>query len=138
VTSLEPVQKHAAAARPPLQEAARAVEAERWAEAKTFAAAAAAADPSSFEAWVLSGIACARSKDLREAVLCFQRALERRPLDLQTWVDLGECCLGINDYPRAGKALGRAIELDPRGEHPAGRRARALAGRAIVRLRAGK
>jgi Flp pilus assembly protein TadD len=122
----------------PLPLAAAAVEAKRWQEAMEHAQAATVLDSKSFEAWVLLGIAKARLKDLREAVLCFQRALEQRPDDLQTWVDLGEVCLGINDFHRAGKALGRAIELDPNAEHPAGRRARALAGRAIIRLRSNK
>lgn len=133
-----PVPRRASAPAPgvtPLHRAAAAVEAQRWDEAAEHARAVTASEPKSFEAWVLLGIASARQKNLREAIGCFQRALEQRPNDVQAWVDLGECCLGISDWARAGKALGRAIELDPKSQHPAGRRARALAGRAIVRLR---
>ena len=121
----------------PLPLAAAAIHNKRWADALPLAKAALQREES-FEAWVLCGIAQARLKDLREAITCFQKALEKKPSDLQTWVDLGECSLGINDFQRAGMALGRAIDLDPNGTHPAGRRARVLAGRAIVKLRNNK
>jgi cytochrome c-type biogenesis protein CcmH/NrfG len=102
------------------------------------AAAAEAAtqrDPKSFEAWSLLGMARAKLKLYETAIPPYLKAAELRPDEVTTFTALGELMLGIADFGRSAQALRRACELDPKAETPAGRRARALIGRTIAKLR---
>jgi cytochrome c-type biogenesis protein CcmH/NrfG len=103
--------------------------------AEAAAEVATACDPKLAEAWISLGVARAKLKNFAEAVPCYHKALELRPDDIACWTDLGELYVGLLDYPRAAEALKQAMLLDPEAEHPFGRRARAIVGRALSMLR---
>lgn len=87
------------------------------------------------DAWVALATARARQKRYAEASRAYERALAQRPDDVAAWTDLGECFVYLMDLPRAAAAFGRALDLDPHGENPWGRRARALVARVLKQLR---
>ena len=106
-----------------------------YAGAERCAFVATTADATSVDAWVLLGAARAKLLNMDDALVAFETAARLRPDDTQRWVDLAECHLAKMSYKNAAAVLRRAMELDPNGEHPAGRRARALVGRTLVNLR---
>jgi cytochrome c-type biogenesis protein CcmH/NrfG len=103
--------------------------------AEAAALAITAYDPKRARAWIMLGVSRAKMKRFSEAVPCFIHALELDALDVATWVDLGEAYISILDYTQAAKALQQAITLDPNAQHPAGRRARAIVGRTVQKLK---
>ena len=94
-----------------------------------------AISPDDADAWVALGAARAKRKAYREAVPAYLEALRRRPNDIAAWTDLGETYVYLMDFEHAGAALERALELDPKGENPWGRRARAIVARVLKQLR---
>ena len=103
--------------------------------AQTAAAMACVAAPAMPEAWVALGVARARHGDHAGAVEPFIKALALRPRDVQLWCDLGECYVTLMKYAEAAAALKQAMLLDPNLQHPAGRRARAVAAKTMAQLR---
>lgn len=104
-------------------------------EAATAAAqAAVACDGESIDAVHAYGVALARTKEFSRAAVCFQKVLDKRPDDVAEWTNLGECFLSALRYPEAADAFRKAMELDPQSEHPAGRRARAIVAKTLMRL----
>lgn len=87
------------------------------------------------DGWIALGTARAKLKKYQEAVPAYLEALRRRPDDVASWTDLGECYVYLMDFPHAAQALERALELDPNGESPWGRRARAIVARVLKQLR---
>jgi tetratricopeptide (TPR) repeat protein len=100
--------------------------------ARAAAALALAANPDCFEACVLMGCVLARAKEERAALGHYLRAQELRPSQVRPWVDSGELRIGLGEYTQAAADLKRAIELDPRGETPAGRRAQTIVVRTLM------
>jgi tetratricopeptide (TPR) repeat protein len=103
--------------------------------AQTYADAWALAEPSSADAWHTLAAAFAKQKRFRPARDCLQRAVACDPKRISAWVDMAEACIAIVDYKAASDVLRVALELDPEGKNPAGRRARAIAGRTLMKLR---
>lgn len=87
------------------------------------------------DGWVALGTARAKQKRYADAVPAFLEALRRRPVDIATWTDLGEAYVYLMDFTHAAQALERALELDPTGKDPWGRRARAIVARVLKQLR---
>lgn len=56
----------------------------------------------------------------------FALVARRQPTRIDVWCALGELRLDAMNYRGAAAALKKCLELDPNGEHPAGRRARAV------------
>lgn len=108
---------------------------EDFTSAEASAELATACDPRSHEAWVMLGITRSRLKEYERAFPCYVRALELRPDDIASWCDLGELFTLMMDYDRAAAALRQAMILDPSGDHPSGRRARAIVGRTLAMLK---
>lgn len=106
-----------------------------WEAAEGAAELAAACDPQSFEAWSTLGALRARQKNYERAIPCYVKALELAPNDIQSWTDLGELFTLMMDYEKAAAALRQAMTLDPKAEHPGGRRARAIVGRTLALLK---
>ncbi len=96
---------------------------------------AARADPGSLDAWVLLASARARMRDYPGAQRAYERALKIDPQHTSSWTSLGELHLAQHQFKQATAALQKAMSLDPDATHPAGRRARALVGKAIAQLR---
>lgn len=117
--------------------AARAYEEDDLRGAELAAKTVLATDRDNHAAWMILGGSVAKQKYFRLAVQCFEHALRLRPNDVDAWVALGESFVSLLDYKGASVALRRALELDPRAEHPAGRRARAIVGRTIHKLSRG-
>ena len=105
--------------------------------AETSAALAATADPKSFSAWLTLGLCHARQNNHEDAVAAYLKALALRPNDVACWTDLGEIYLALVRYEAAAAALRQAMLLDPKAEHPAGRRARAIAAQTMSQLKRG-
>jgi cytochrome c-type biogenesis protein CcmH/NrfG len=114
--------------------AARAYQEEDYECAELAAKTALANDRENHAAWMVLGGSLAKQKYFRLAVECFEHALRLRPNDLEAWVSVAESLVSQLDYAGAAVALERALTLDPRAEHPAGRRARAIVGRTINKL----
>jgi cytochrome c-type biogenesis protein CcmH/NrfG len=115
--------------------AAACAKAEDFATAQAAAEVAAQCDPKQFDAWVLVGMTRAKQKCYGDAVDPYVKAIELRPQDVSCWTALGELFIGLNDYQRAAASLKQALLLDPEAKHRSGRRARALIGRAIAKMR---
>lgn len=92
------------------------------------------ANPKLFTAWLLLGASLARLKHHKEAVDAYIKALTLNPTDIGAWADLGELYVLTMQYGEAVAALKQAMLLDPDAKHPAGRRARAVAGRTMALL----
>ncbi|MCC6806645.1 MAG: hypothetical protein IT381_04420 [Deltaproteobacteria bacterium] len=105
------------------------------AAAEGAAEAAATLDPRSFDAWFVLAVARARQEDRAGAVFAYLQALEIVPGHIGCWTDLGELYIALLDYKRAAAALRQAMMLDPHALNPAGRRARAVAGKTMTRLK---
>ncbi|MCC6808856.1 MAG: hypothetical protein IT381_15625 [Deltaproteobacteria bacterium] len=91
---------------------------------------ATAADPKSYDAWMALGAARARSKQEAAALHAYAHAAGLRADDVRLWCDVGELKLSLLDYKGAAQALSRAIDLDPKAQTPAGKRAQALVAKA--------
>jgi Tfp pilus assembly protein PilF len=91
--------------------------------------------PTEHDAWVVLGTAHARQGHHERAVRCFEQAIALAPNDVASHTDLGELLLELGAYSRAAAALERAMELDPKAEHPSGRRARAIVAKTLTKLR---
>ncbi|MCC6806350.1 MAG: tetratricopeptide repeat protein [Deltaproteobacteria bacterium] len=96
---------------------------------------AVALDKDDADAWVAIATARAKQKRYQDAVPAYLEALRRRPTDLASWTDLGEAYVYLMDFEHAAAALERALELDPQGQDPWGRRARAIVARVLKQLR---
>lgn len=110
---------------------------EDFAAAIVAAECACQADAACFDAWLLLGAVLARTKQERPAVEAYLKALSLKPDDVRAWADLGELYTLLLKYDEAVAALRQAILLDPKAEHPAGVRARAVAGRTMALLKRG-
>jgi tetratricopeptide (TPR) repeat protein/LPS sulfotransferase NodH len=84
-----------------------------WAEAEAVAAKAGAADPSSFEAAFIHGVALSRLGAFADALSRFQRAAELRPNDFDAVNFAGLSCRRLGDEGRACGYFQRALELRP-------------------------
>lgn len=91
-------------------------------------------DDDSAETWALLGSVRARRKRYEEAIAPYLEALRRAPTDIRTWTNLGEVYLVLMDYDKATRALEQAMRLDPKAQHPAGRRARVVVASTIRSL----
>lgn len=107
----------------------------KYGDAALLAELATLGDPKMFRAWALRGASLAKDKKAHEAIPCLLQALSLRPDDVASWTDLGELYLQLLDYDKATEALKQAMTLDKDAKHPAGRRARAVAGRAMALLK---
>ena len=103
--------------------------------AQTFAHTWTVAEPDSANAWHALAIAYAKQKRFGETRRCLNAVLAREPKRIAAWVDSAEACIAQMDYYSAAQALRHAMELDPHGDDPAGRRARAVTGRTLMKLR---
>jgi cytochrome c-type biogenesis protein CcmH/NrfG len=115
--------------------AAGFVKANDWEGALAASEVVTRGDPTHFAGWVMRGMAQAKLKLYQEAVTSYRAALGVRPDDVSSWAALGELYIGLNDFKQAAEMLQKACELDPKGTHASGRRARALIGRTIALLR---
>jgi Flp pilus assembly protein TadD len=97
---------------------------------------AAVANAPRAEFYALLGLACARRGLADAGIDAFQRALRIDVADIATWTDLAEAQIERCDYDGASLALHFACELDPRAEHPSGKRARILIARGRKEVRA--
>lgn len=104
--------------------------------AQLYADAWALAAPQSADAWHALAAAHAKQKSFRPARECLARVVAVEPRRIGAWVDMAEACIAVLDYKGAADALQRALNLDPNGDDPAGRRARAITGRTLTKLRA--
>lgn len=93
--------------------------------------------PLMFDLHSLRAMALARGKEYQSAVQSYLAALNIRPNDLECWTDLGEAYVALGEYQLAAQALKQAMQIDPKAEHPSGRRARAIAGRTTAMLKRG-
>lgn len=103
--------------------------------AEAAAELAAAADPSSFDAWMTLGATRARRKQERAALEAYAQAAAIRPTDVRLWCDVGEIKLLLHDYEGAAKALRLAMDADPQAQTPAGRRAQALVAKTFAKIK---
>ncbi len=92
-------------------------------------------DDKSAVAWRLLGAACAKQNDFARAVPAYLKALALEPNDAPSWCDLGEVYIATGDYQASAAALKQVVTLDPDASTPHGRRARALIGKTLLRLR---
>jgi cytochrome c-type biogenesis protein CcmH/NrfG len=102
--------------------------------AQAAAEAAVACDGANLDALQTLGVVLAKSKEFTRAAVCFERVVAKRPDDIAQWTNLGECYLSASRYTEAANAFRKAMELDPKSEHAAGRRARAIVARTLVKL----
>ena len=84
------------------------------------------ADPNRAEFQFAYGIALAKGGQADAALEVLARGLQLEPNNLEIWCVVGELSLDRLDYKAAAVALQKCLALDPKAEHPAGRRARAL------------
>ncbi|MCC6808451.1 MAG: tetratricopeptide repeat protein [Deltaproteobacteria bacterium] len=68
-----------------------------------------------------------RSNRPEDAIRCYVAALAKAPNDLYVLANLAELLMNRGRMQEAADLLKKAIELDPKNAHPAGKRARALA-----------
>jgi cytochrome c-type biogenesis protein CcmH/NrfG len=115
--------------------AARCLEQNDLEGAQAAAEAAVACDGESADAIATLGSALARRDEFTRAAACFELAVKKRPNDVVLWTNLGECYLFALRYKQAADALRKAMQLDPNSEHAAGRRARAVAARTLIKLK---
>lgn len=73
---------------------------------------------------------------LQSAADAYEKAIALGMDDVQIWANLGEARLDLLQYGHAADALGKAIEKDPKGDHPASVRARALVLKAVRDIKA--
>lgn len=105
--------------------------------AEAAAELATSCDESSGDAWIALGVARARQKKWELAAEAYEKAAALKPTEVGVWTDLGETYVSMSEFIKAAAALKQACELDPKAEHPAGRRARAVVGRTLAILRKG-
>jgi tetratricopeptide (TPR) repeat protein len=111
------------------------IEAEDFAAAAVaFAMAARAKDRADY--WSALGFCEQKQNRLDAAVVAYRRAISAGGDDVQLWANLGEAYLDLFQYAPAAEALGKAMALDPNGDHPASMRARALVLKAVRDMRA--
>lgn len=103
--------------------------------AQVYADAWSIAEPRSADAWHALAAAHAKQKSFRPARECLARVVAFEPKRIGAWVDMAEACIATLDYKGAAEALKTAMTLDPNGDDPAGRRARAITGRTLTKLR---
>lgn len=92
------------------------------------------ADPRWFDAWLILGAARARQALEEKALEAYARAAALKPNDVRVWTDVGELKLILLDYAGAAKALKLALQADPQGETPAGRRAQYLIAKTFAKV----
>jgi Tfp pilus assembly protein PilF len=68
-----------------------------------------------------------RSDQTEKAIRSYVAALQRKPNDLYILTNLGEMLMNRGRMGEAADLFKKVIELDPKTQHPAGKRARALA-----------
>lgn len=95
------------------------------------------ADPSYFDAWMVLGSVRARRKEAGKALEAYAKAAAIDAKNARLWCDVGEIKLSLFDYEGAAKALGLALECDPKATTPGGRRAQALIAKTYAKV-AGK
>lgn len=103
--------------------------------AQAAAEAAVTCDGESADALAVLGCVLAKRDEYTRAAAAFELVVARRPTDIVAWTNLGECYLFALRYADAARALRQAMELDPQSEHVAGRRARAIAARTLLKLK---
>ena len=103
--------------------------------AESAAELAVAADPRSFDGWLALGAARALGKKESSALAAYARAAEVEPNNARLWCDVGELKLLLLDYEGAAQALKFALDADPKGETPGGRRAQGLIARTYAKLK---
>ena len=106
--------------------------------AEAAAELAVACGPKSFEAWMTLGATRARQKQEKKALEAYAKAAELRQDDVRLWCDVGELKLMLLDYSAAATALKMALDLDPQGDTPAGRRAQALVAKTYAKIQQAK
>lgn len=84
------------------------------------------AEPNRAELQFAYGIALAKSGQTDSALEVLARGLQLEPSSVEVWCIVAELSLDRLDYAAAAVALQKCLTLDPRAEHPSGRRARAL------------
>ncbi len=86
------------------------------------------------------GLALAKLGHIDLALEVLARGLALEPTNVDVWCIVGELALDKMDYKAAATALGKCLKLDPKAEHPAGRRARAVIkkGEKLLAQRVGK
>jgi cytochrome c-type biogenesis protein CcmH/NrfG len=107
----------------------------RFDAAEGAAEIAASLMPKSFDAWFLLAVARARQEDRAGAAFAYLKALEIVPGHIGCWTDLGEIYVALLEYKKAAAALRQAMLLDPDAQHPSGRRARAVVGKVVTKLK---
>lgn len=81
------------------------------------------------------GIALARALRPVDALRYLQKSLLLAADDVEVLCVVGELSVERLDYDTAAKVLKRCLELDPKAQHPAGVRARALIKKAEKQLK---
>ncbi len=114
--------------------AAQFIEKKELDAAQAAAEAAVACDGQNPDALGALGVTLAKNKEFGRAAVCFEKVVALRPSDVASWTNLGECQLSAMKYKEAAEAFKQAMELDPKSEHPAGRRARAIVARTLMKL----
>jgi cytochrome c-type biogenesis protein CcmH/NrfG len=99
--------------------------------AAAFAFSAALEHTKSADLWAALGYCEQKLNRLQNAADAYEKAIHAGLDDVQVWANLGEARLDLLQYGHAAEALGKAIEKDPKGDHPASVRARALVLKAV-------
>lgn len=107
-------------------------------DAEAAAELAVAADPNSFDGWMVLGATRARLKRERDALLAYAKAAELNPNNARLWCDVGELKLQLLDYTGAAQALKFALQADPKGETLGGRRAQGLIAKTFAKIKEAK
>ncbi len=93
------------------------------------------ADEKNFDAWLTLGAARARAQQEEKALQAYARAAALKPHDVRVWTDVGELKLILLDYAGAAQALKLALQADPKGDTPAGRRAQYLIAKTFAKVK---
>lgn len=85
-----------------------------------------AGQPTNTDVAIAYAIALVRTNDVRRGRNLLAQVLVRDRQRIDVWCAIAEVDLDAMRYRAAARALKRCLELDPKAEHPSGRRARAL------------
>lgn len=96
-----------------LQQALSALQRGEAAEAERLCRCVLAADPASFEAHFLAGIAAGQSRRPEDAARSFEGAVRLRPAHADAWFNLGVARGELGRHVEALAAYDRAVTLDP-------------------------
>ncbi len=113
--------------------AAQALKDSDFESAQTAAEAAVLCDGENVTALFTLAVVFSKRDEFQRAAACLQSAVKLAPQSLPLWTALGECHLSALNYAEATVALRRALELDPKSEQPAGRRARAVVAQTLLK-----